>query len=82
MTVYFRQDLHAHILAGVLLLIRGALAQGGSAQFIAGALAMAQHSALSVGIDWSDLLDSARAQLNTSGCQLLDAALQARMLDG
>ena len=80
--VFFRNDLRQNAMAGILLLVRSAQVQGGSAQYIAGALAMAQHHALAVGIDWSDLYAEARGLLSANGRQMLDAALRVQLLEG
>ena len=70
--VYFARDVRAHILAGVVLVIRCARRQGGDPQYIAGVLALAEHNALSVGLDWPEVLDLARAELGTDLGQLID----------
>ncbi len=73
--IYVRDEIRAHILAAVVFAIRGAQAQGGDPRFIAGVLTLAEHNALAIEIDWSDLLSDARVVLGADTTSLLDQAL-------
>jgi len=73
--VLFRDEVGARLLAGVVLVVRGAQRQGGDPQFVAGVLALAEHQAIAEGLDWAGLLDQARAALGADVGRLIDAAL-------
>ena len=59
----FKEEIGAAILAGVVLTVRAAQHQGSDPRFIAGVLAMAEHNALALGLDWGAILDDSRLAL-------------------
>ena len=74
-SVIYTEELGARILAGVVLVVRGAQRQGGDPQFVAGVLAFAEHRAIAEGLDWAGLLAQAREVLGADVGRLIDAAL-------
>jgi len=73
--MYTRFEVEAHILAGIVFAVRFSQSQGAHVQFISGALAMAEHSALAAEIDWPDLIGKAKRALGSSTAHLIDQAI-------
>ena len=71
----FKSEVQAAILAGVVLRVRCAQLDGGDVGHIRGVLAMAEHTAIVLGCDWSAILDDSRQALGTDVGQLIDGAL-------
>ena len=74
--VRFKREIRAALVGGVVVMIRGAQFQGGDTQFIAGALAMAEHRALVEGLDWKVMLGEAREVLGAGTSRMIDEALR------
>lgn len=69
------EDIQSSCLAGLVLAVRCAQQAGGNVHFIAGALAMAEHDALTFALDWPAIVDQARELLGRDGAELLSGAL-------
>ena len=66
--VYFVSDIRAALVAGVVLSVETALANGRTNdEHLAGILTMAKHQALTFSIPWTFVVNDARASLG-SGC--------------
>lgn len=79
----FRAEVRAYVLAGVVLAVTTAQAQGlGDIGYIAGALAMARFVALTFRLDWQGLVKDARHELGDGLGELLDAAIRAGAIEG
>jgi hypothetical protein len=73
--VFFKSDIQATILAGLVSTIATAQASGTfNTEYLRGALAAYQHQALVVGCDWQGIVSVARQALGTDVAGLLDAA--------
>jgi hypothetical protein len=76
MDVWFSSDLRAVVLAGVVLSVRTARAQGlGNVEFVAGILALAEHQALAFKVSWPDVLCDVRQVLGDGYAGLLDGSV-------
>ena len=73
--VYTDKHLRARVLAGLVLAVRVGQSAGADARFLAGALAMAEHDALTFALDWPAILADARDILGADCQELLDGAL-------
>jgi hypothetical protein len=69
--IYYREDVEAHILAGVVLTV---VKYGDDRAFLDGALCAFQHQALSHIISWQDVVQKARAELGADLAPLLNSA--------
>jgi hypothetical protein len=68
--VWFKSDIQAAILAGVVLTVR---ANGGrDLDYLRGALDNAEHTATTFMLDWPELVRQARGQLRGDALALLD----------
>ena len=82
LTMWFREDLARVLLAGVVLAIEGAQAQGcTNVEHVNGILAMAKHQALAVGVAWPELVRDAHQALGDDLARLLDGATRALPLE-
>jgi len=72
--VYFKADLQRNILAGIMLAARTSREFGpGRDYYLDGVLAMAEHQALSFGLDWSAMVGEAtKLVLGNSQSKLLE----------
>lgn len=71
--IYVAEDIRANVLAGLVLAIRTSHSQGSvNVDFVAGAVTMAQHTALGVKVEWQPLIDQARGLLGDDLGTLLD----------
>ena len=74
--VKFKPELANELTGALVFLVRCAKVQGNAdPAFIAGALAMAEHRALAMGLDWPGILQSTRDSLGRDVAGLIDAAL-------
>lgn len=72
----FTHEIQAGLIAGVVLVVRQAQSQGCDPMFVAGVLALAEHRALSEGLDWPAMLNDASEVLGIDARRLLDRARQ------
>ena len=72
--VYFREQIGRAILAGLVAVVRTSQAHGGgNVEFVRGAAAMAEHQAVTFGLDWQALqADLRRAIAGDTGDAQLD----------
>lgn len=74
--VYFKEDIRAHILSGLMLAIQVAQQTGhGNTEFVRGIVANSQHTALGFQLPWEDMLNDARLLLGDDLTLLLDSAI-------
>jgi len=70
--IVLKSDIQATILAGVVLTIRCARQQGSDPRFVAGVLAIAEHNAHALGLDWPGILDDLFAALGDDAGGMFD----------
>lgn len=70
--IVFKSEIRARILSTLVFVVR--CAPSADPQFIAGALAFAEHRALSEGLDWSGILKEVADQpgLRAVGSEIVD----------
>jgi hypothetical protein len=74
--IFHRNDIRAHIAAGVLFAVTTTQANGGvNVEYLRGALAMARHQAASFGLSWPSIVSEARASLGAELGGLLDSGV-------
>ena len=62
--VYFKPDLRAKALAGLVLTLTAAQANGNTnVEFMRGVVAMARYDVLDLGLSWSEFVEDARQAL-------------------
>lgn len=69
----------AELIGAIVLMLRSAQYQGGEPLFIAGALALAEWQAVSIKLDWLNMLDETRNLLGEKPKGLLDTALRIKV---
>lgn len=66
----FPEDDEREILSGVVFMVRTAMNSGGNEDFLIGALAAFQYSALSRGVSWPKMLGEAMRELRGCSSQI------------
>lgn len=81
LNVYFKEDIHSRLLAGLILTIRTAQAQETTnVEHLAGVLCAFEYQAHAFGLDWSQIVAGARIVLGVDYDELLVAG-QRGMLE-
>jgi hypothetical protein len=80
--VYVKEDIQGHILAGLVLAMETASAQGPlNADFCAGVVAMAKYTAAAYKIPWQEIVEDAREALGADLADLLEAVPMPAVLE-
>lgn len=71
--VYFREEIRAKILAGLILVLQTAKEGQVNVAFVKGVLALAQHQALGFGICWDNLLGEVKSLFSSDLIEMIES---------